>query len=103
MVRLWVDFGDVRNCRTWTLLKFADFVPGEEATVGEWAELWDHEGNICYGMITQIEDQIVHLRLDWSTWVPATRMPELRVLGLISEEPGLRSAERVTDDMLLEV
>jgi hypothetical protein len=103
MVRLWVDFGDVRDCHTWTLLKFAELAPEEEAVVGEWAELWDHEGNTCYGIITRIEGQTIHLRLDWSTWMPAARIPDLVISGLISEGPHLKSAEPVTDDMLLEV
>lgn len=102
MIRLWTDFGDIYDDHyTWTLLKFAELEPSKEIAVGEWAELWDHEGNRCYGVITEIEDQIVHVRLDWSTWVLATHIPELHVFGLRSKEQPEWTAEPVSEDLLL--
>ena len=112
MVRLWTDFSNIYDhCYTWTSLEFAELSPGQTPAEGEWAALWDYEGNRCYGIVTRIENEIVHLKLDWSTWVPATRVPDIQISGLTSERlrPGywvvkktVTGPDRREDDLLVE-
>ncbi len=68
-MRLWADFNEVDDDTVWTSLRRASFVPKGEPRVGQWIELWDHEGNVCWGVVTEVDAPIVYLRLDLSTWV----------------------------------
>ena len=69
--RLWADFNEVDGDMIWTSLRRADFVPEGEPEIGQRIELWDHEGNVCWGVVTKVDEPIVWLRLDLSTWVDA--------------------------------
>lgn len=68
-MRLWADFNAVEGETVWTSLRRASFVPSGEPQVGQWINLWDHEGNSCWGVVTEVDDPIVYLRLDLSTWL----------------------------------
>jgi hypothetical protein len=70
-MRLWADFNDVDGEMIWTSLRRASFIPDGEPEVGQWIELWDYEGNTCKGIVTRVDDPIVYLRLDLSTWEDA--------------------------------
>lgn len=70
-MRLWADFNEVDGEMIWTSLRRASFVPDGEPEVGQLVELWDHEGNVCWGVVTNVDDPIVYIRLDLSTWVDA--------------------------------
>lgn len=70
-MRLWADFNDVDGEMIWTSLRRASFIPDGEPELGQWIELYDHEGNVCMGVVTQVDDPIVYLRLDLSTWEDA--------------------------------
>lgn len=68
-MRLWADFNETYEGEIWTSLRRArKFIPNDQPRVGQWVELWDHEGNTCWGIVTRLERPIVHLRLDMSTW-----------------------------------
>lgn len=68
-MRLWADFNEVYEGSIWTSLRRAKFVPKGEPRIGQWIELWDHEGNSCFGVVTKVDAPIVYLRLDLSTWI----------------------------------
>lgn len=70
-LKLWVDFNEVYGEDVWTSLRRANFVPEGEPEIGQWVELYDHEGNVCQGMVTKVDDPIIWLRLDLSTWIDA--------------------------------
>lgn len=70
-MKLWVDFNDVDGEMVWTSLRRAQFVPEGEPHIGQWVELYDHEGNVCQGVVVSVDDPIVRLHLDLSTWVDA--------------------------------
>lgn len=70
-MRLWADFNEFDGETIWTSLRRATFVPEGEPAVGQQVELWDHEGNACFGIVTKVSDPIVWLWLDLNTWVDA--------------------------------
>lgn len=69
--KLWADFNEVDGETVWTSLRRAQFVPEGEPEIGQWIELYDHEGNACWGVVTEVDDPIVRLHLDFSTWIDA--------------------------------
>lgn len=70
-MRLWADFNEVDGEMIWTSLRRVDFLPEGEPKIGQRIDLWDHEGNVCTGIVTKVDDPIVWLSLDLSTWVDA--------------------------------
>jgi hypothetical protein len=69
--KLWADFNELEGETVWTSLRRAQFVPEGEPEIGQWIELYDHEGNACWGVVTDLDDPIVWLRLDLDTWKDA--------------------------------
>lgn len=69
--KLWIDFNEVSGETAWTSLRRARFVPEGEPEIGQWIELYDHEGNVCWGVVTDVDDPIVRLHLDLNTWKDA--------------------------------
>ena len=72
LTRLWADFNEARGENIWTDLAQERFIPEGQPHEGQWIELWDHEGNRCWGVVTEIDYPIVYLRLDLSTWVDSS-------------------------------
>lgn len=70
-MRLWADFNEVEDEMIWTSLRRAQFVPDGEPEIGQRVELYDHEGNVCWGIVVSVDDPIVRLHLDLRTWVDA--------------------------------
>jgi len=70
-VRLWADFNEVDDEMIWTSLRRAPFIPDGEPEIGQRVELYDHEGNVCWGVVVDVDDPIVRLHLDLSTWIDA--------------------------------
>lgn len=70
-MKLWADFNEVDGEMIWTSLRRVDFLPEGEPEIGQRVDLWDHEGNVCTGIVTNVDDPIVWLRLDFSTWIDA--------------------------------
>lgn len=64
----WVDFNDVHDDHLCTLKKFYEgqsiwaLQPGNKLLLG------DNDGNRCMGTIVSVEDDVVDLLLDRSTW-----------------------------------
>ena len=79
--KLWADFNDVDGDMIWTSLRRAEFVPEGEPEAGQQIELWDHEGNTCMGIVAQVDDPIVYLRLDLNTWEDAEAIQIERRFG----------------------
>ncbi len=69
MLKLWADFNEVSDEAIWTSLRRAKWVPDGEPWVGQRVEFWDHEGNVCQGIVTRVNYPIVYAELDLSTWV----------------------------------
>lgn len=67
-MKLWADFNEDRGGVVWTSLHRAGFIPEGEPRIGQWIELWDHEGNTCRGVVTSVNYPIVYLELDTTTW-----------------------------------
>lgn len=80
-MRLWADFNAADGEMIWTSLRRAGFVPEGEPAIGQRIELWDHEGNVCMGVVTRVDDPIVYLRLDLSTWEDADSVQIERQFG----------------------
>jgi hypothetical protein len=93
LTRLWADFNEARGGNIWTNLAEADFVPEGEPHEGQWIELWDHEGNRCWGVVTEVDYPIVYLRLDLSTWVDSSTVQMER--ELVGAAPVSRSRSEV--------
>ncbi len=70
--RLWADFNEARGEDIWTDLAQERFIPEGEPYEGQWIELWDHEGNRCWGVVTGVDYPIVYLELDSGTWVDSS-------------------------------
>lgn len=70
-MRIWTDFNEIEDNTVWTSLRRAGFIPSGEPRVGQWIELWDYEGNVCWGVVTEIDVPIVYLQLDMNTWKPS--------------------------------
>jgi hypothetical protein len=68
LTRLKADFNEEREGTIWASLHRVPFVPDGEPRIGQWIELWDHEGNTCWGVVTDVNYPIVYLKLDPSTW-----------------------------------
>ena len=80
-MRLWADFNDFDGEVIWTSLRRASFVPEGEPQIGQRIELWDHEGNVCTGVVTKVDDPIVYLWLDLNTWADAGTVQILEEYG----------------------
>lgn len=65
---LWADFNAVEDDTVWTSVRRTEGVGEDELEEGQRIELRDHEGNACWGTITETSGPIVYLELDWSTW-----------------------------------
>lgn len=64
---LWVDFNEVGDdSRVCTLLKFAR--PGASISVGAKIAVGDDEGNRCQAQVVGIDDGLVELVVDGSTF-----------------------------------
>jgi hypothetical protein len=78
-----VDLHDVRDeDRLTTLLEDATSAAVRAGLVpvepGQYVQVLDEEGNTCLALVEEvIDDEIVRLKLDWSTWMYATPKPEL--------------------------
>lgn len=70
-MRLWTDFNEFDGETVWTSLRRAAFVPEGEPWVGQQVEMWDHEGNVCWGTVVEVDEPIVRVQLDLSTWEDA--------------------------------
>ncbi len=68
LTRLWADFNEERGGIIRASLHREKFIPDGEPSIGQWIQLWDHEGNTCWGAVTDVNYPLVHLRLDVSTW-----------------------------------
>jgi len=68
-MRLWADFNEERRGVIRASLHREKFIPEGEPYIGQWIQLWDHEGNTCWGIVTDVNYPLVYLRLDVSTWV----------------------------------
>jgi hypothetical protein len=60
MREAWVDFNDVHDNRTTTLLKL---VEAGVVEVGRHLTVGDHDGNVCRAIVVGIDGQIVQLRI----------------------------------------
>jgi hypothetical protein len=62
----WVDFKDVHDNRTTTLLKFVQ--AGVLVEVGRQLTVGDHDGNVCSATIVNINGPVVELAIDPETF-----------------------------------
>jgi hypothetical protein len=58
----WVDFNDVHQNRTTTLLKLVE--GGVVVEVGRQLVVGDHDGNVCRATVVGIKGEIVELAID---------------------------------------
>jgi hypothetical protein len=89
-----VDLHDVRDeNRLTTLLEDATswavrtgLIPVEP---GQYVQILDEEDNTCLALVEEVTgDEIVRLKLDWSTWTYATPKPDLVLPPLESSHSG---------------
>lgn len=69
----WVDFNDVHDHHTTTLLKFVE--PGVEVRVGAALVVGDYDHNLCDATVTAIDGSMLHLDLDPDTFRSAQDRP----------------------------
>jgi hypothetical protein len=62
MREAWVDFNDIHENRTTTLLKLVE--GGVVVEVGRQLIVGDHDGNVCQATVVGINGEIVELAID---------------------------------------
>jgi hypothetical protein len=89
-----VDLHDIRNeDRLTTLLEDATswavrtgLIPVEP---GQYVQILDEEDNTCLALVEEVtENEIIRLKVDWSTWIYATPKPDLVLPPLGSSRSG---------------
>ena len=87
MKRLLVDFNEVYDDECiWTSLR--QMPPTLAPRMAETVELYDSDGEHCWAVVESIAGPIVHARIKWDTWGPAS--PRLPARPL-SYDPSLTS------------
>ncbi|MGI8945117.1 MAG: hypothetical protein ACR2GL_02610 [Thermoleophilaceae bacterium] len=65
---VYVDYNDIEGGeQTTALMEDASAA----VSVGETVLSLDEEGNQCVASVVRLDDDVVTLRLDWSTWSPS--------------------------------
>lgn len=68
LATIYVDYNDIDGGeQTTALMEDAS----EAVSAGETVLSLDEEGNHCVASVVRLDDDVVTLRLDWSTWAPS--------------------------------
>lgn len=69
-MRVLVDFNEVYDDKfVWAVVR-RDTVAYQERPhqLGDWVELYDHDGTSCLGQIVEMTDQTIDCEIDWATF-----------------------------------
>ena len=69
ILTLCADLNEVNDKTIWTSLRRTEFAPEGDLWEGQRVVLRDHEGNVCHGIVTEVNYPIVYVELDLRTWV----------------------------------
>jgi hypothetical protein len=97
-MRLRVDFNQREEDGTvWVTMRDTGFVEDDCLRSGVAVELWDDDGDACFGTVMRVEGGIMFVKPDYSTWrdgiaVHLGNLPSYVASGSVSYAPGLLPA-----------